>query len=47
MAVIDKCLKKVGLSERCVTRKQCDISAECRFGTCQCVCGYQQKVNNN
>uniref|UniRef100_A0A183CQX4 EB domain-containing protein n=1 Tax=Globodera pallida TaxID=36090 RepID=A0A183CQX4_GLOPA len=41
--VIDRCLKKVELGERCVSSKQCgDAAAECRFGICQCLCTFKQ-----
>jgi hypothetical protein len=42
VAVIDKCMEKVKLGERCIRTKQCPPLAECRFGTCQCLCGYKQ-----
>ncbi|CCD83483.1 EB domain-containing protein [Caenorhabditis elegans] len=38
----DRCLAKVQLGARCYSNKQCIQSAECRFGTCQCRCGYKQ-----
>ncbi|KAL3068706.1 hypothetical protein niasHT_032122 [Heterodera trifolii] len=41
--VIDRCLKKVELGERCMSSKQCgDAAAECRFGICQCLCTFKQ-----
>uniref|UniRef100_A0A915CRA9 EB domain-containing protein n=1 Tax=Ditylenchus dipsaci TaxID=166011 RepID=A0A915CRA9_9BILA len=40
--VMDKCVKKVPLDGRCVSNKQCGESSECRFGLCQCFCGYKQ-----
>ncbi|KAM3726900.1 Prion-like-(Q/N-rich) domain-bearing protein [Dirofilaria immitis] len=42
VAVMDKCVRRVQLAERCVTNKQCPNFSECRFGTCQCLCGYKQ-----
>lgn len=42
--VIDQCLKKVELGERCTSPKQCGDAAECRFGICQCICSYKQSV---
>ena len=45
--MIDRCVKKVGLGERCFTTKQCSSLnnfAECRFGTCQCLCGFKETV---
>ncbi|VDO37210.1 unnamed protein product [Onchocerca flexuosa] len=42
VAVMDKCMRRVQLGERCVTSKQCPNFSECRFGTCQCLCGYKQ-----
>ncbi|CAL2050001.1 unnamed protein product [Caenorhabditis brenneri] len=38
----DRCLAKVQLGARCYSNNQCIQSAECRFGTCQCRCGYKQ-----
>ncbi|CAP33055.2 Protein CBG14575 [Caenorhabditis briggsae] len=32
----------VQLGSRCYSNNQCIPSAECRFGTCQCRCGYKQ-----
>ncbi|KAI1725697.1 EB module domain-containing protein [Ditylenchus destructor] len=40
--VMDKCLKKMPLDGRCVSNKQCGESAECRFGLCQCFCGFKE-----
>ncbi|EJW86768.1 hypothetical protein WUBG_02322 [Wuchereria bancrofti] len=42
VSVMDKCVRRVHLAERCVTSKQCPNFSECRFGTCQCLCGYKQ-----
>ncbi|KHN77143.1 hypothetical protein Tcan_03176 [Toxocara canis] len=42
IAVIDKCLQHVQLGQRCITNRQCPNFSECRFGTCQCLCGYKQ-----
>uniref|UniRef100_A0AC34PUV8 EB domain-containing protein n=1 Tax=Panagrolaimus sp. JU765 TaxID=591449 RepID=A0AC34PUV8_9BILA len=43
LAVIDKCLSKnLPLGARCFSNKQCSRHAECRFGTCECMCGYRQ-----
>uniref|UniRef100_A0A1I7SNZ9 EB domain-containing protein n=2 Tax=Bursaphelenchus xylophilus TaxID=6326 RepID=A0A1I7SNZ9_BURXY len=38
----DKCLVKSSLGDRCLSSKQCPEFAECRFGLCQCQCGYKQ-----
>jgi len=38
---IDRCIRKVGHLEKCVTNKQCPTSSECRFGICQCGCDYR------
>ncbi|CAD5217011.1 unnamed protein product [Bursaphelenchus okinawaensis] len=38
----DKCLLKSTLGDRCLTSKQCPEFAECRYGLCQCQCGYKQ-----
>uniref|UniRef100_A0A7E4W6G6 EB domain-containing protein n=1 Tax=Panagrellus redivivus TaxID=6233 RepID=A0A7E4W6G6_PANRE len=42
IAVVDRCLGKINLGERCVSKKQCPNFADCRFGICQCQCGYVQ-----
>ncbi|TMS37064.1 hypothetical protein L596_004080 [Steinernema carpocapsae] len=39
--VIDKCLPKVQLGNRCYSNKQCPTNSECRYGLCQCFCGYK------
>uniref|UniRef100_A0A8R1I3G4 EB domain-containing protein n=1 Tax=Caenorhabditis japonica TaxID=281687 RepID=A0A8R1I3G4_CAEJA len=38
----DRCLARVQLGSRCFSNKQCTQFAECRFGTCQCLCGYKK-----
>ncbi|MFH4978654.1 hypothetical protein AB6A40_005363 [Gnathostoma spinigerum] len=40
--VIDRCLPRVGLGHRCYSTRQCPDFSECRFGICQCLCGYKQ-----
>ncbi|VDO64927.1 unnamed protein product [Haemonchus placei] len=42
IASTDRCLPKAQLGHRCLSRKQCPSFADCRFGTCQCLCGYKQ-----
>ncbi|GMR61743.1 hypothetical protein PMAYCL1PPCAC_31938, partial [Pristionchus mayeri] len=37
----DQCLPKVPLKDRCFISKQCPSFAECRYGTCQCQCGFK------
>lgn len=38
----DRCLQKAQLGQRCLSKKQCPNFSDCRFGTCQCLCGYKQ-----
>uniref|UniRef100_A0A0K0DTP2 EB domain-containing protein n=1 Tax=Strongyloides stercoralis TaxID=6248 RepID=A0A0K0DTP2_STRER len=42
IAVGDRCLTRSSLGERCISDKQCPNFSECRFGVCQCSCGYRQ-----
>uniref|UniRef100_A0A914XAZ7 EB domain-containing protein n=1 Tax=Plectus sambesii TaxID=2011161 RepID=A0A914XAZ7_9BILA len=40
--VANMCLARAKLKERCLRTKQCPNFAECRFGICQCLCGYKE-----
>ncbi|VDK61151.1 unnamed protein product [Cylicostephanus goldi] len=42
----DRCLQKAQLGQRCLSKKQCPGFSDCRFGTCQCLCGYKQVRDN-
>ncbi|KIH67676.1 EB module [Ancylostoma duodenale] len=42
----DRCLQKAQLGQRCLSKKQCPNFSDCRFGTCQCLCGYKQVRDN-
>lgn len=42
--VSDRCVPKVSLGDRCVSNKQCPNFSECRFGLCQCLCGFKAVV---
>ncbi|PIO70395.1 hypothetical protein TELCIR_07751 [Teladorsagia circumcincta] len=46
IASTDRCLPKAQLGNRCLSKKQCPSFADCRFGTCQCLCGYKQVRDN-
>ncbi|KAK6033035.1 EB module [Ostertagia ostertagi] len=46
IASTDRCLPKAQLGHRCLSKKQCPGFADCRFGTCQCLCGYKQVRDN-
>ncbi|GMT36799.1 hypothetical protein PFISCL1PPCAC_28096 [Pristionchus fissidentatus] len=42
----DQCLPKMQLNDRCFLSKQCPSFSECRYGTCQCICGYKRVKDN-
>ncbi|KAI6188435.1 hypothetical protein M3Y98_00354700 [Aphelenchoides besseyi] len=38
---VDRCVRPVDHLQKCVANKQCPPNSECRFGVCQCQCGYR------